>query len=66
MPELITIVHEQTAATKQLLQQIELRQSPSAHYDLLLDFLNNLCGRVDSEVDAVSHLLRSTSPRKLR
>lgn len=60
MPELITIVHEQTAATKQLLQQIELRQSPSAHYDLLLDFLKNLCGRVDSEVEAVSNLLRST------
>jgi len=62
MPELITIVYEQTAATKQLLQQIELRQSPSAHYNILLDFLNNLCSRVDSEVDAVSHLLRSTSP----
>lgn len=62
MPELITIVYEQTAATKQLLQQIELRQSPSAHYNILLDFLRNLCGRVDSEVDAVSHLLRSTSP----
>lgn len=60
MPELITIVHEQTAATKQLLQQIELRQSPSAHYDLLLNFLKNLCGRVDSGVEAVSNLLRST------
>ena len=61
MPELITIVYEQTAATKQLLQQIELRQSPSAHYDLLLDFLKNLRSRVGSEVETVSNLLRRTS-----
>jgi len=61
MPELITVVREQTAATRQLLRQIELRQSPSAHYDLLLDFLKNLCGCVDSEVEGVSNLLRSTS-----
>lgn len=62
MPELITIVREQKAATKQLLQQIELRQSPSAHYDLLLEFLKSLCGRVDSEIEVVSNLLRSNPP----
>ena len=59
MPELTIIVREQTAATRKLLQQIELRQSPSDDYDTLLNFLLGLCDQVDSEVEAVSNLLVS-------
>lgn len=61
MPELTTIVREQEAAVRQLLEQIELRQPSSAHYGSFWGFLNALCDRVGNEVEAVSRLSANTS-----
>lgn len=54
MLQLVGIVQEQAAATRQLLEQIELRKSPSKYYSRFLHFLMSLCDRINREVEETS------------
>jgi len=61
MIKLTTIVHEEAAATKKLLEEIELKQAPSQYYGKLLGFLKRLCEEVLELTRSISEYLKTTS-----
>ena len=64
MGNLAAIVREEAAATKKLLEEIELQQAYSNHYGQLLDFLKNLCVEVLQMTDDISSLTSTPNPQR--
>lgn len=67
MLKLTTIVHEEAAATKKLLEEIGLKQAPSQYYGRLLYFLQSLCDEVIELTNSISeYLLTTANPQQMQ
>jgi len=64
MLRLNNVVHEEIASTKRLLEEIELRQPPSAHYTTLLKFFKQLCDYTLGVIESIPQYFNTKSKQR--